>query len=266
MLDELYNKSAELLFRNINMHNPLVLYNGQSCNSSICSNKVYDSNLKTFKVDVARFSSFEIVEGPYCGDTRCQPDIGEDCSGCSDCYCGTGYSCINKSCRSNDQTNTPGPKPPIKLCATNWNCTWTPCTNNIQTFNCVDKNRCGTISGRPSDNGKTRSCLVNKQCVDNDNDGYGAGKDCLGPDINDNDPAITDTLPSNNVETPDTTGDKIRDFLRDNLYYIVAVLILLALVVAIIIIVIVLVKASKKPASGIQISEKHIKQTTRKFE
>jgi len=271
-LSELSSKKAGLTFGLINLRNPLIYYNGVLCNSTLCTNKAYNSSSKILRADVERFSSFEIIEGPYCGDTHCQADIGEDCSECvADCGCSPGSSCISGSCKADetptDNTKTGTGDNPITLCPTNWNCTWTPCTNNLQTFNCVDKNKCGTISGRPSDNGKTRACLINKDCVDNDKDGYGVGKDCLGPDINDNDPGITDTIPSNEVENPDTAGERIKKFLRDNLFYIIIVLICLVLIVAVVLIAIVITKAIKKREdSGIEISENKRKEKTRKFE
>jgi len=253
-LTMLANKPAELLFRNIDMRNPRILYNGQSCNSSICSNKVYDSSSKTLKVDISKFSSFEIIEGPYCGDGACQADEGESCSSCSaDCSCGG--------------TGGGGESGGGKVtCKANWNCIWTPCTNNLQTYNCVDKNRCGTLIGRPSDNGNTKPCLINRDCVDNDKDGYGIGKDCLGPDINDNDPGITDTTTSNPIENPDTTADKINKFLKNNWLYIIIILASLCLLV---ILAIILIKVFRKPSNKTALSPKKIeelKEKSRKFE
>jgi len=130
----------------------------------------------------------------------------------------------------------------------------------------VDKNRCGTLIGRPSDNGNTKPCLINRDCVDNDKDGYGIGKDCLGPDINDNDPGITDTTTSNPIENPDTTADKINKFLKNNWLYIIIILASLCLLV---ILAIILIKVFRKPSNKTALSPKKIeelKEKSRKFE
>ena len=58
---------------------------------------------------------------------------------------------------------------------------------------CTDKNKCGKSTGKPAS--KTESCSVPSECVDNDRDGYGVGKDCLGTDLNDNDITITNEIP-----------------------------------------------------------------------
>ncbi len=269
-MEDLMNRTAQLLFRNIDMRNPQILRDDKLCGSEICSNFNYNKDTKIVTLDVKEFSEFKVVEGPYCGDGTCQASYGEDCADCvADCGCSSGQTCDAGACKSTggeDGGDSGGPS--VRLCATNWNCSWTPCTNNLQTLNCVDKNKCGTTSGKPKEHGTTRACLINKDCIDNDKDGYGIGKDCLGPDINDNDPGITDTLGSQNVENPDTTGDKIVKFLKDNLLYLLATIIIIVLIVAVTIVTLIIVKSSKNrgSGSGIEITEKKRKDKIRKFE
>jgi hypothetical protein len=51
----------------------------------------------------------------------------------------------------------------------------------------VDKNNCGSNQGKPFDE---QVCIIEGDCEDIDGDGYGEGIDCLGIDLDDNDPAI----------------------------------------------------------------------------
>ncbi len=233
-LAELTNKSAELLFRNIDMHNPQIHYNGAGCPSSICTFELFDKNAKTFKVDITKFSEFEILEGIYCGDNICQS--GETCADCSDCYCSSGYSCVDGVCEADDTGDDDGGNGGgggQVTCTPNWDCKWGPCENMVQRQTCTDLNKCGTTSGRPSAHGDTRTCFIDSQCVDNDGDGYGVGPDCLGPDIDDNNPDITDT--SDSFETPGETASRFKDFLYKYKNYLIISLIFLILLLAIII-------------------------------
>jgi len=257
-LTELKDKRAQLTFWNISLHNPQISYNGQACNSSICTSKSYDSSTKTFLAEVSRFSYFEIVEGPYCGDGTCQSSIGENCSSCSDCGCGSGQVCVNGACEDeeededdNDNNNEGGP---TVSCTPSWNCTWSACQNGKQTLNCIDLNKCRKLTGLPTSNGTTKTCLINQNCTDNDNDGYGVGPDCAGPDIDDNDPSITDTLTSDNVGSQDTGGS----FIEDNKMFLIIALVTAGIILAVILIIVIIVSLSGKSSRGslnIKVSE-----------
>lgn len=234
-LPELADKTARLTFWNINMHNPQLKYNGAACPNAICNLTAYDSSTKTFVANVNKFSSFEIVEGPYCGDGVCNGD--EECDKCvADCGdCGEDgggtYSCIPS-----------------------WNCTWTLCVNNRQTLNCVDRNSCGTTSGRPSNHGTTQFCVIEQNCTDNDGDGYGIGTDCKGPDIDDNNPGITDTLTSDDMGSQDTGSS----FIEENRLFLIILLVSSGVILAIVLITILIIYASNKhykKKSNIKVSE-----------
>jgi hypothetical protein len=184
LLPEFRDIPATLEFRNINLRNPRILYDSSLCPTNKCSSVSYDRTQKVLTVNVTGFSSFEISEGIYCGDGSCQSSSGESCSNCvADCG----------QCPSATTIYYPtggGSCTPI------WNCTWGACVDKQQTYICTKTNiRCRLNTGKPSEAGQTRACLIEQECIDNDGDGYGKGKDCFGEDVNDNDPAITSTLP-----------------------------------------------------------------------
>jgi hypothetical protein len=259
LLPELANKKANLKFNLIDLNNPQIKYNGAECPETVCTNIAYDSSTKTFVANVNRFSTFTIEEGAYCGDGVCHADIDEDCETCvDDCGCTSGYVCVDGVCESdddgggNDGGNGGGGNPYV-LCVTSWNCTWTSCSGGSQTYNCVDLNKCGTTKGRPSEHGTTRNCEVEKDCIDNDRDGYGEGEDCAGPDIDDTDPSITDTLTSEDAGNQDTQKNPF----KSNLFYIILALLVLAGIIAAFIVILVIINSSKNPGkrSDIKISE-----------
>ena len=70
---------------------------------------------------------------------------------------------------------------------------------------CNDKNRCSKSTGKPAS--KTESCSIPSECVDNDRDGYGVGKDCLGIDLDDNDITITNEIPP--ITPPEPTPSNV---------------------------------------------------------
>lgn len=238
-LPELSNKKADLIFWNINMHNPQLMRDGEECPETICTNTAYDSNTKTFVANVNRFSSFEIEEGPYCGDGTCQESEGEECDVCvADCdTCDDDDDDGSSPSSSSSSIGTPS-------CNPSWNCTWGPCVNSLQKYVCTDKNKCGTTRGKPAE--QSRSCLIESDCTDNDGDGYGTGADCLGPDINDNDPGITDTQPSLETESENTGEEKMIDYIKENLVYIIIGVILLAVIIIVAIIIFILFSKKKR--------------------
>jgi subtilisin family serine protease len=180
VLTEFKNKSAELLFKNIDLHNPKVFYNGVECPSSVCKGIIYNTNEKIVLLNVTGFSEFSIVEGPYCGDGN--KDTGETCS---NCVADMGACPPDGGKGGNGGGGGGG-----SSCAPNWDCTWGPCTDKKESFICKDIKQC-VIQNKISE---SRICFVESDCVDNDGDGYGVGADCLGRDLNDNDIGITDTL------------------------------------------------------------------------
>ncbi len=254
-LTELNEKRADIIFWNIDMHNPQLMYNGGECPGTICTNTAYDSSSKTFVANVNKFSIFTLEEGPYCGDGTCQSD--EDCENCiDDCGCNSGYTCVDGVCESDDDGGDNGGSgggDPYVLCVTSWNCTWSECVGGSQTLDCVDLSKCGTTKGRPLDHGTARNCDVVRDCIDNDGDGYGVGTDCSGPDIDDNDPAITDTLTAEDADNQDTQENPF----ESSLFYIIIALFIVAAVIAVFIIILVIINSSKKPRkrSNINVSE-----------
>jgi hypothetical protein len=174
-LSELINKPAHVYMRGIDFKNPIILKNGATCNS--CTNINYDKSSDILRFDVSGFSEYTIVEGEYCGNNVCSASYGEACDKCvADCGL-----CSEPPGDDVDDINT------NQTCSPRWTCEWGPCLNGAQSLVCNDANRCNTISGKPTD---TRSCSGQSNCIDSDGDGYGTGTQCLGFDINDNDPAV----------------------------------------------------------------------------
>lgn len=87
-------------------------------------------------------------------------------------------------------TATPPSTP--QICTPNWVCTWSSCIENIQHGQCVDNNHCNNTNYSTQ-----RTCsnenISEGQCIDNDQDMYGSGSGCLGPDSDDSNPAIHET-------------------------------------------------------------------------
>jgi len=212
-LTELMNLPAQLLFRNIFYKNPQLLYNRDKCPASICSNITYNETDDTFTAEVANFSEFEIVEGPYCGDGTCQPGEGETCSNCvADC------GACPQSPGDNGGSNGRNGAGVSSLCTPKWNCTWGPCQAGVQNLVCVDLEHCGNTIGKPADD--SRMCFIEADCIDNDGDGYGVGPDCLGPDVNDNDPGVT-TERITLGQDIETSLEKLKERIVKYKYYLI---------------------------------------------
>jgi len=211
-LYEFQNTPADITFKNVQFINPKILYNGVSCPTDICSNINYNRGSNTLSLNVAHFSQYEVVEG--CGDGVC--DSQETCGTCQqDCgQCsqgGTGGSSGGGGGGGSTKSN----------CIPKWNCTDGLCVNGIQDQICTDLNKCGINLGKPLGH---KPCLIKSNCIDNDKDGYGVGPDCLGPDLNDNDPSITNKLP------------EVKEKPFDYLPYL-EILIIIAIVIIIILII-----------------------------
>jgi hypothetical protein len=54
------NRSAQVVFENINFREPKVLYNGETCSSEVCDFIFNNGNLT---LNVSGFSEYEVVEG-----------------------------------------------------------------------------------------------------------------------------------------------------------------------------------------------------------
>jgi len=75
-----FNKSAILTLYNTTFINPIILKNNQTCEEC----HVINNSNKTLVFNVSHFTTYSIIEGPYCGDGSCNNQ--ESCSSCSnDC-------------------------------------------------------------------------------------------------------------------------------------------------------------------------------------
>lgn len=162
-MSELKNKKALIMFYNVDLINPKIYRNGAECISSECYNISYNKSLKIYSVNVNGFSEYTIIEGPNCqglpGECPKQEEPKKD---------------------GNDGENK---------CTPQWiNCTWEACNKGIENYSCI--NEC---TGKKV-NFNSRNCTFTLYCNDLDNDGYGAGPGCLGIDLNDSDPKITNKL------------------------------------------------------------------------
>lgn len=237
-LPELAGIPAEIEMRNIDFHNPQVLYNGGECPESVCENSVYDPDGKLFYLRITGFSEFFIVEGEYCGDGDCQSSAGETCSNC-EADCG---ECDPHDPHGDEDDDDPPPRRQSPSggtpsnCTALWNCTWGACSVGSQRLICVDERSCGNDRGKPSD---VRACLIEGNCTDSDDDGYGEGPDCVGWDYDDNDPAITDSPRDPITLSPEDDYSKIW-------IYILYGIALVVVIGAIVVLVIILIKKWKK--------------------
>lgn len=245
LLPEFANKSAEITFRDIELRNPKIRYNGESCPSSVC-NFEYNSETKTLVMNVAHFSEFEVVEGEYCGDSICNNQ--ESCSSCS-------YDCGN--CGGGGGSR----------CTPLWNCTYTPCVNYQQHRICTKINSCNSNWNRPAED--VRNCFNLRNCTDNDLDGYGVGSDCFGADLNDNNPGITNIVPQNNpnnqnnnpqtIEVVNTTPENQEESkINTKTMGIIIAGIIVGIAILIIIIAIIVLTKNKKKARSPEVNEKAV--------
>ena len=118
-LPEFKNVSARLTFKNINFDKQLVLYNGATCPTSVCKEVQYDSQNKTFYLNVTGFSEFDVVPS-------------QDSS----------YVVANKTLHTSGF---------YTLCSPSWNCSWTTCQNNLTKNVCVDTNKCLMPTSKPQE-------------------------------------------------------------------------------------------------------------------
>lgn len=64
---------------------------------------------------------------------------------------------------------------PATTCAQRWSCSWSSCTNNVQTYDCVDLNNCNNLTGRPSESPKTCSSQTTASTTTTTNTGSSSG-------------------------------------------------------------------------------------------
>jgi hypothetical protein len=133
-LPEFKNISARLTFYNINMTSPKLLYNGQQCPSSLCTNINYDTESNILTVYVSGFSEFEVVEGNVV--TRRG-------------HTGTSTNRISQTLSGETITGE---------CIPEWTCGWTACLNGQQRVACTDLNACGVDTDKPQE--QIRQCAV----------------------------------------------------------------------------------------------------------
>ena len=158
------NSSAILTFYNVSFVNPQILKDGVDCGD--CQRISWSS--KTLEVNVTHFTTYELEEGLYCGDLICNNDGSENCSSCSsDCgACPTTLTCSDgvqnqgetgvdcggpcSACSSGGGSNGGGGSSGGASCTPKWNCSWSPCANQVQEWVCVDSSKCGTNKNKPA--------------------------------------------------------------------------------------------------------------------
>jgi hypothetical protein len=198
----------------------------QTCNDAdnnkICDEKYNLTLSSTINIDYLPLTG-EIRLGPYCGDTTC--NNGETCSSCS-IDCGTcSVTPGGGTGGGGSGGGSGGGGSGTKTCTPNWNCYWGICKNNIEKRICNDKNLCGTNKNKPKEDGNTRACSANAECIDNDGDGYGIGAGCLGEDLDDANSAIT-----NKIIQEKTFMEKAKAFFYKYENYIIYSLLALAVI------------------------------------
>ena len=192
------SKKARLLFKEVDFRAPKLLRNGADCSASECSIIGYNETSDELTAEVSSLSDYEVVEGFVE-----QPD-------------------------TRDRTGTG----PGAACVPNWTCEYSTCKDSVQKLNCADTKLCNKTADRPSEHGKTISCFIEANCIDNDGDGYGIGPECKGVDEDDNDPTI-------NIKQTTETAQPPKPWAMPQILYYGSLIILL---VAILIIIIVLVR------------------------
>jgi C1A family cysteine protease len=100
-IPELKNIPAKVTFKNIDFNNPAILYNGNICPASVCSELVYNKDNRTLSVRVSGFSDFEVVEDTSQIDTppiNTTLDLIPDNGGCiTDWTCSEWSECDNNT-------------------------------------------------------------------------------------------------------------------------------------------------------------------------
>lgn len=75
-----FNKKARLVFKNVDMENPVIKRDGSDCPETICTDIVFDPEAKTLSFNVTSFSIYEVVE--QCEDgIQNYDETGIDCGG-----------------------------------------------------------------------------------------------------------------------------------------------------------------------------------------
>jgi|GEM_PF-5518798 len=252
-----YNQTTDLCRNNVSECDAAEMCSGSNANCPVDVNKSDSSSCFNGTCQGGTCIQGLCVNDTGCASVGifCQGNTPYNCTkgsdGCLDrtnlTTCSSGHSCVSGTCQDSDDDDNDGGNGGT-TCTPRWNCTWTACQGGKQTYKCNDLNKCGKTAGMPTTNGTTKSCSVApvaKNCTDGDGDGYGVGKDCLGPDIDDNNASITNTVIS--YPANENITGKFAKALSDNLIYIVIGLAFLIVLVAIIIVVILIIVKTNKP-------------------
>ncbi|MBS3089706.1 S8 family serine peptidase [Candidatus Pacearchaeota archaeon] len=138
------NNSAFLTFSSVSFISPIVLYNGVPCPPEICSNITYNATAKTLRLNVAHFSTFEVVESSVCSNAICEVNLGENCSICSqDCgICNVEQPPAPQQTGGSSGGGGGGGGGGTALCTPKWECTLDACKSGVQVKYCKDLNSC----------------------------------------------------------------------------------------------------------------------------
>jgi hypothetical protein len=121
------NKSAIITLEKTDLTKPLVFTNGQNCTA--CQITSWNNNTKNITFSVPHFTIYTLVEG---------------------------NSSQSNNRNNDDQNNNNRNKNSGTSCTPSWSCSWSSCINNQQSTSCIDRNNCGTTSGKPT--------IINKTC------------------------------------------------------------------------------------------------------
>jgi hypothetical protein len=158
------NVSSRITMYNISYVNPIILRDNETCDE--CNVTGYDRENHTLIFTIPHYTTYSVVEGPYCGDDIC--GTNETCSSCS-------LDCGRCSERGVSTTSTE--------CENEWYCTdWGKCTNGYQTRVCTDINNCDSSTNKPDESRKCEivTSSVAPSCTDGIKNGDEIGIDCGG--------------------------------------------------------------------------------------
>jgi subtilisin family serine protease len=151
----LLNRPAQLYFEGVSQKKPLVLYNGAICTPEVCPVILYNNETKSLIVNVTKFSTFEIVEAPVCGDKVCAATLGESCSACA-ADCGACPAGTPPGGSGGQEQRRSGGGGDFVPCKSQWQCNFGQCVNGKQTTTCVDIKKCPIATDKPAP--ETKAC------------------------------------------------------------------------------------------------------------
>ncbi len=155
----LLNRRAQVVFWEVELERPLVLYNGKPCTQQICTSILYNKTLGILIVNVTNFSTFEITEAPVCGNRVCQEKLGESCSVCSaDCGACSAPQPPPGGNAPQVVSGGGGGGGDFAPCRAQWQCTFGTCVNGKQNKTCIDTRACNSTLNKPAP--ETRVCTI----------------------------------------------------------------------------------------------------------